>query len=631
MSRTARTLRRLAVVALVSAAFAAPASAAGVPATLTHQGRIYDAANVPVNGTLDLMFAIYDSPGATVPLWSEVQQVTLDEGYYSAALGVVVPLGAGLFDGAPRYFGLTVGTDPETTPRSLVGSVPYAVVAGDATGDIHPSSVSIAGYGQVIDAAGQWVGAPTGLVGPAGPAGADGAMGPQGPMGPAGADGAAGPQGPVGPAGTQGPAGPIGPAGAMGPQGPTGAQGPAGAQGPTGAQGPAGPPGATGATGATGPAGTLSGGTSSFLATWTGASTLGNSSVYDNGSVGIGTQSPAAKLDVAGGVKLGSTSACTPTQAGTIRWTGTSFDGCNGVTWVRLDNGAADGSSQGTAAASCKSVLTNYPASTSGVFWIDPNGGSTSDAYQAYCDMTQAGGGWALVLNLDTSDGHVMWWAHSAWTDSSVYGSIAAPLASDFKGATWTNLSGASEILLVVHQQGAVVGWKQFAKVDGSTMYQHLQGGDNTLIGTSVINSSTASVWSGERLVRISTSLYANHCVQTNGSCTSGSSGSPDGDRIGSNEGTPSDNNGGGLGNWHDMNFCCAGSFGSGKGCNGQNFRTTSEAQAGWLAQCGYGQSGTFGTDSYAPVGNLCANNNCSTASWAASSGFNYDYSIYLR
>jgi Collagen triple helix repeat (20 copies)/Chaperone of endosialidase len=70
----------------------------------------------------------------------------------------------------------------------------------------------------VINANGQWVGSPTGLVGPAGP------IGPQGPAGPQGVPGSIGLTGATGPAGLQGIPGPVG---ATGPQGPIGPAGPA--------------------------------------------------------------------------------------------------------------------------------------------------------------------------------------------------------------------------------------------------------------------------------------------------------------------------------------------------------------------------------------------------------------------
>src|SRR5262249_8101214 len=153
--------------------------------------------------SLDVKFAVYASPTAAMPLWSEVHTVSFDEGYFSVQLGDATPF-ADTFDGSVRYLGVTVGTDPEMTPRAQVGSVPYALLAGDVKGDIHPTSVWIDGFGQVIDVNGQWVGDPTGLEGPAGP------TGPMGVQGQPGLDGAVGPVGPTGPAGLQGATGPTG-------------------------------------------------------------------------------------------------------------------------------------------------------------------------------------------------------------------------------------------------------------------------------------------------------------------------------------------------------------------------------------------------------------------------------------
>ncbi len=52
--------------------------------------------------------------------------------------------------------------------------------------------------------------------------------------------------------------------------------------------------------------------------------------VQNDGDIGIGTTSPVEKLDVNGAVKIGTTSG---THTGTMRWTGTDFEGYNGSTW----------------------------------------------------------------------------------------------------------------------------------------------------------------------------------------------------------------------------------------------------------------------------------------------------------
>lgn len=49
-----------------------------------------------------------------------------------------------------------------------------------------------------------------------------------------------------------------------------------------------------------------------------------------SGNIGIGTTGPAEKLDVNGAIKVGNT---TTNNAGSIRWTGSAFQGYNGSSW----------------------------------------------------------------------------------------------------------------------------------------------------------------------------------------------------------------------------------------------------------------------------------------------------------
>jgi hypothetical protein len=125
-----------------------------------------------------------------------------------------------------------------------------------------------------------------GTAGTNGTNGTQGAAGPQGLKGSTGSPGTQGASGYSGFSGVNGVQGAQGATGAQGNQGATGTNGTNGAQGFQGNQGATGAQGNQGAQGSSGYSGAFAGtGTTNNLAKFTGASSLGNSTVTDNGTV----------------------------------------------------------------------------------------------------------------------------------------------------------------------------------------------------------------------------------------------------------------------------------------------------------------------------------------------------------
>jgi hypothetical protein len=216
---TMSTSRPQAWAGFVAASLLAVASASSstgptpVPQVLTEQGRLYqNGSTAPLKGQFTFTFSVFPEATGGAALWTESQEVSLEDGFFSLRLGAREPFPPGLWDGSRRFIGLKVNDDPELMPREEVTSVPHALEAGDATGDIHPATITVDGR-QIVDASGRWVGEPTGLQGPRGDPGPPGETGPAGARGLPGAKGDRGDPGPRGEPGPKGDPGPAGPGG----------------------------------------------------------------------------------------------------------------------------------------------------------------------------------------------------------------------------------------------------------------------------------------------------------------------------------------------------------------------------------------------------------------------------------
>lgn len=108
-------------------------SEAAVPHLLRYQGTLTDANNVPLNGSYNLTFRIYDAATAGTLLWSETRTsetqtaVSVSDGVFSVLLGSVTALNLA-FD-ADYWLSTEVGTSGEMSPRQRITSVGYAIRA----------------------------------------------------------------------------------------------------------------------------------------------------------------------------------------------------------------------------------------------------------------------------------------------------------------------------------------------------------------------------------------------------------------------------------------------------------------------------------------------------------------------
>ncbi|CAH3195042.1 unnamed protein product [Porites evermanni] len=69
---------------------------------------------------------------------------------------------------------------------------------------------------------------------------------------------------------------------------------------------------------------------------------------------------------------------------------------CDGKDWVQILDKKLNQNSQETPGIDCQDVLSRGQSRGDGMYWLDPDGGSHSNTFIAYCDMTSYNGGWTM-------------------------------------------------------------------------------------------------------------------------------------------------------------------------------------------------------------------------------------------
>jgi hypothetical protein len=98
-----RITRASSILLLLSCFILASLTLAGTPRRLSYQGRLTDDSGVPLNGTYDITFSIYQFEFDVTPLWSETHNdVAVANGLFNVLLGSVNLFPDSLFIGSYR-------------------------------------------------------------------------------------------------------------------------------------------------------------------------------------------------------------------------------------------------------------------------------------------------------------------------------------------------------------------------------------------------------------------------------------------------------------------------------------------------------------------------------------------------
>ena len=185
-----------------------------------------------------------------------------------------------------------------------------------------------------------------------------------------------------------------------------------------------------------------------------GATTLGGNLTVNGSQTTVQNLTVNGALNAAVSLKIVNGTVppvpCNSGNAGTMYFnTGVgTFYGCNGQSYVPMSGSPFP--------VSCAAQLAVDPSSTDGVYTIDPDGTGPKPAVDVICDMTTDGGGWTVVVRLNTNDGTKRNFLDSGFWNATAQ--VGVPTgSSDFLSPAYDSLPFTEINLRYTYQGPAVV------------------------------------------------------------------------------------------------------------------------------------------------------------------------------
>jgi hypothetical protein len=170
-----------------------------------------------------------------------------------------------------------------------------------------------------------------------------------------------------------------------------------------------------------------------------------------------------------------------------------------------------------TAAVSCRAWRAANPTLTSGVYLLDTDGAGPLTPYNAYCDMSTAGGGWTLAAVFSNRDGLVWQPTGTAWTSTSTFGDATTVLGTaDAKSRAFNEVPGTEVLVL---RQGGLIEVQSVSTCFASQTLLSLMSRNSTTATSCAVSCSTVAVggsWTGQAF---QDSRLRFRCCDDDGGC----------------------------------------------------------------------------------------------------------------